>query len=248
VLENTFIHLPDYGATRERKLWRRGVRSWDDFLSSYGDSPYVRNQCTIIAGSQHALRSRDVRFFAQALPRGESWRAFPSFPNAVYLDIETTGLGHGTDHSTVVGLYDGQKTMSFIHGQNMGDLPAALAKYETVVTFNGSMFDLPFLKKEMVGIRLPPLHVDLRFVLASLNIHGGLKRIEQSFGLEREDDLKGLNGYDAVLMWKAYKKRGDKDALDRLVRYNAADIGNLKFLMEWAYKEKRKQTGFDDPA
>jgi hypothetical protein len=75
---------------------------------------------------------------------------------------------------------------------------------------------------------------------------GGLKKIEQQFGFEREDDLKGLNGYDAVLLWREYSKRKDEDALDKLVRYNAADIGNLKKLMEWAYKEKKGRTGFDE--
>ena len=34
--------------------------------------------------------------------------------------------------------------------------------------------------------------------------------------------------------------------LDSLFRYNAADISNLKKLMEWTYTEKRLQTGFDE--
>jgi len=63
--------------------------------------------------------------------------------------------------------------------------------------------------------------------------------------MEREGDLKGLNGYDAVKMWQAYR-RGDDAALDRLVRYNSADIVNLQKLLEWSYKEKRKQVGFDE--
>jgi uncharacterized protein YprB with RNaseH-like and TPR domain len=87
--------------------------------------------------------------------------------------------------------------------------------------------------------------VDLRFVLASLEIKGGLKKIEEKFGLEREDDLKGLNGYDAVLLWRKYKKDNDEAALDKLVRYNAADIENLKFLLNYAYQEKCKKLGFE---
>ena len=54
-----------------------------------------------------------------------------------------------------------------------------------------------------------------------------------------------MNGYDAVKLWKKYKKNNDEDALDKLVRYNAADISNLKKLIEWAYKEKRKISEID---
>ena len=117
-----------------------------------------------------------------------------------------------------------------------------------MVTFNGSLFDLPFIRKAMPKARLPKLHIDLRFLLQSLDVRGGLKRIEERFGFEREDDLKGLTGYDAVKFWQAYIKRNDHDALDRLVRYNSADIANLKKLLEWAYKEKRIRTGFDELA
>jgi uncharacterized protein YprB with RNaseH-like and TPR domain len=49
-----------------------------------------------------------------------------------------------------------------------------------------------------------------------------------------------------VKLWQAYLRRKDRDALDKLVRYNSADIGNLKKLMEWSYREKRMRTGFDE--
>ncbi len=245
MLEHTFIHLPNFGPKRERRMWSCGIATWDDFLERFGNSPYHKACCSIVASSRHALRSRDASYFADALPNNEKWRCFPHFRKVAYLDIETTGLGAKGDHVTVVGLFDGSKTKSYIHGKNLDSFRKEIGKYEMVVTFNGSMFDIPFLYRCMEGVRIPSLHVDLRFLLASLNVRGGLKRIEQRFGMEREDDLKGLTGYDAVLLWRSYR-RGDKDALDRLVRYNAADITNLKELMEWAYREKRERTGLDN--
>ena len=184
-------------------------------------------------------------FRSRALYRNETWRCFPHFGRIAYLDIETTGLSKQGDYVTVIGLFDGKKTKSYVHGKNLGDFRNDIEDYDMAVTFNGSLFDIPFLKSAFSGIRIPELQIDLRFVLSSLGIRGGLKKIEAQFGMEREDDLKGLTGYDAVLLWKEYKKRNDLKALDKLVRYNAADIENLKILMEWAYKEKRKQTGFD---
>jgi len=245
MLEHTFIHLPDIGTVRERQLWEDGVKTWDDFLARYSASPNHRHYCKKVASSKYALRLGDANHFADALPANETWRAFPHFKDIAYLDIETTGLGGGTDYVTVVGVYDGKKVHSYIHGKNLDTFRSDIREYDMVVTFNGSQFDLPFLRRGMQGIRLPKLHVDLRFVLASLNITGGLKKIEERFGMEREDDLKGLNGYDAVKLWQKYKRNGNENALDKLVRYNAADISNLKRLMEWAYKEKRKETGFD---
>lgn len=246
MLENTFIHLPNFGPRRERRLWKSGIKSWDDFLGRFGPSQFHRQCCRIIASSKYALDAGDSDYFASALQPGDAWRAFPHFGKIAYVDIETTGLAPETDHLTVVGLFDGKRVHSYVHGHNLGDFARDIRQYDMLVTFNGSMFDVPFLKRHVPGLKMSRLHVDLRFILASLGVRGGLKRIEQQFGMEREDDLKGMTGYDAVKLWQAYKKGGDAAALDRLVRYNAADICNLRVLMEWAYAEKRKQTGFSD--
>jgi len=245
MLEHTFIHLPDIGPVRERALWEDGVKTWDDFIKKYSASDSHRYYCKMLASSKYALKLSDADHFASVLPSSETWRAFPHFEDVAYVDIETTGLSATSNDLTVVGLYDGEKVHSYIAGKNLDDFRKHIRKFDMVVTFNGSQFDLPFLRKNMMGLWLPKLHVDLRFTLASLDIAGGLKRIEERFGFEREDDLKGLNGYDAVKLWQKYIRRNDTHALDKLVRYNAADISNLKHLMEWAYAEKRKRTGFD---
>ena len=246
MLEHTFIHLPNFGPRREKKLWSSGIQNWDDFLEYFARSPFHRDWCRRIAGSRHALQNNEWDFFSESLPKDETWRCFPHFDEIAYLDIETTGLSSERDYMTVVGIYDGKKTQSYVHGKNMDSLYDDLKKYQAVVTFNGSLFDIPFIRRSAEDVFVPPVQIDLRFVLASLGIKGGLKNIEKQFNLEREDDLQGLTGYDAVKLWRAYRHRKDKDALDKLIRYNAADVSNLEVLMEWAYKEKRKNTGFDE--
>ena len=238
MLEHTFIHLPKYGPIKERKLWENGVTSWDDFLDVFGTSPYHKAHCSTLASSQYALRNHDFDYFARAIPGNETWRAFPHARKIAYLDIETTGTRR-SDYITVIGVYDGKKTKSYIHGKNLHQFRQDIEKFDMVATFNGSMFDLPFIMRES-RVRIPPLHVDLRFLLASLDVTGGLKRIEKKFGFERDDDLDGLTGYDAIILWRKYKKRNDKEALDTLVRYNGADVNNLEKLLKWAYKEKKK--------
>jgi len=246
MLEHTFIHLPSFGHKREKKLWHEGVCTWHDFLDRFGSSRFHKSYCSHLASSAYALKQKDARYFSNSIPSNELWRCFPHFEDVAYVDIETTGLSAEKNDLTVIGLFDGDKTYSYVCEQNLDQFPEDIEKYDAIVTFNGSLFDVPFIKKSFDSIKVPPIHVDLRFVLTSLGIKGGLKKIEQAFGLEREDDLKGLNGYDAVLLWKKYKKRNDKDALDKLVRYNAADVSNLKTLMEWAYNKKREATGFDE--
>lgn len=245
MLEHTFIHLPNFGPRRERRLWSSGIISWDDFMDHFGSSPFHKDYCSRIASSKYALNSNDAYHFSQTMPRDEMWRCFSHFQKVAYVDIETTGLSAEKNHLTVIGLFDGSKTHSYIYGKNLDKFQKHIKKFDTVVTFNGSLFDIPFIQKSM-DVDIPPIHIDLRFVLSSLGIRGGLKKIEKQFGLEREDDLAGLTGYDAVLLWKAYKQKKDKDALDKLVRYNAADVSNLEKLMGWAYKEKRDNTGFDE--
>ncbi|MFH1351560.1 MAG: ribonuclease H-like domain-containing protein [Pseudomonadota bacterium] len=68
----------------------------------------------------------------------------------------------------------------------------------------------------------------------------GLKSIEKQFGLVRRPEIQGMNGYDAVMLWKAYQW-GDQDSLDRLIMYNTADIVNLKPLMEMGYDQMKKR-------
>ncbi|MBW2006325.1 MAG: ribonuclease H-like domain-containing protein [Deltaproteobacteria bacterium] len=58
--------------------------------------------------------------------------------------------------------------------------------------------------------------------------------------------MDGMDGYEAVLLWKAYQW-GDESALERLIQYNTADIVHLKPLMEEGYEEMKTQLlSFDE--
>jgi len=109
-----------------------------------------------IPESVDALRRQDAGFFARLSALGEAWRLFPEFASrAVFLDIETTGLSPVFDSVTMVGLFDGHRYEVFIDGQNLQDLPDRLKGYSVVVTFNGSGFDLRFLRLAFKDLKLP---------------------------------------------------------------------------------------------
>lgn len=246
MLQQTFIHIPGIGRETEREMWLNGIQSWDDadrFERRFGvlGARLQQKLDDYIPRSRQAIRDRDAEFFQRLSEMGEAWRIFPEFSDqCVYLDIETTGLSTVFDSVTVVGLYDGKRYQVFVQGHNLDQLEDALRKYSVVVTFNGAGFDLRFLRSAFPGIYLPPVHIDLRWVSRKLGFSGGLKEIERQFGLERNDSIAAVNGYDATVLW-AKHLRGDRAAFDQLIQYNTADVVHLKALMEICYDRLSQQ-------
>ncbi len=243
MLMNTFLHIPYVGETTERELWKKNVMTWDDFLEK---NIYVRNNRLIkkhLKLSKDKLEKKDHSFFARKLLKRYHWRAFHEFKDKCgYLDIETTGLDKQRDEITVIGLYDGQESKVFVQGKNLKDFKEEIKKYSMIVTFNGYCFDIPFIRNKIEDIEFNQFHVDLRFAMKYLGYSGGLKKIEKSLNIERNSDLNGMSGWDAVKLWYRYKKRKDEKALDTLIRYNIEDIENLKTLMEFSYEKLREKS------
>ena len=241
MLDHTFIHIQGIGLKTEQKLWKRGILTWQDFLNHKGPIRFVSRDLFVRqeleASSEHR---NDIRFFQDRLSSGDMWRMFDAFKEkTVYLDIETSGGFQGVDEITMIGLYDGFNVQTFVNGINLDAFEIAISQYDLVITFNGTTFDLPFIRQWFPGISLPPAHIDLRFLLKKLRYSGGLKKIEKDVGLARDPKIDGMEGYDAILLWKAYQW-GDQEALKRLIQYNTADIVNLKPLMEMGYREMKK--------
>lgn len=247
MLRRTFVHIPSIGYATERKLWNAGVASWDDARSrskppqGFGADRWALVRDTL-DGSEHSLRSLDHRYFAGALHPRDHWRAFPDFCKSVaYLDIETDGLGDWAQ-VTVVGVFDGLRTHTYVAGDNLDQLAEDICSYSLLVTFNGATFDLPFLCRRFGNI-FDHLHIDLRFALMKLGYSGGLKSIERKLGVRRAEDIADISGEQAVWLWREYQ-RGSREALDLLVEYNRADVVNLEFLMQFAYERLWQQQQF----
>jgi uncharacterized protein YprB with RNaseH-like and TPR domain len=249
LLEHTFIHIPGIGAKTEQHLWRSGIHTWENFLQTKKSPLSPARDSFVRQNLEVSLENRNnIRFFLDKLSAADTWRLFDRFKDkAVYLDIETSGLYEGIDEITVIGLYDGVTTKTFVQGINLVEFESEIDRYELIITFNGAQFDLPFIRRQFPNIFLPPAHIDLRFFLKKLGYGGGLKAIEKTFGLHRASAIDGMDGYQAVLLWKAYQW-GDKSALERLIQYNTADIVHLKPLMEQGYHEMRdKILSVNDP-
>ena len=243
MIRETFVHIAGVGYRIEERIWRSGIRTWDDF-SAAPRPPRIGQRLARriedeVERSAEALRSGRHRYFARKLPSREQWRAFDAFRrHVVYLDIETTGFSIGRHAVTVVGVYDGRRKRSFVQGDNLEDLPGALRQAKMLVTFNGSRFDVPFLRKAFPRMGLDLIHMDVLHSLRRLGFVGGLKSIEAEMGISRSDETSGLRGSDAIALWHAYQA-GDDDALDLLLTYNLEDAVNLEPLAEFAYEALR---------
>jgi uncharacterized protein YprB with RNaseH-like and TPR domain len=245
MLKNTFIHLPHIGRVTEQRLWQNDIITWQDLLKETND--YAKRFSHIkhlINLSKQKLKKRDVRFFTDRLVSDQQWRIFPDFHSeTVYIDIETTGLGSIGDHITTISLYDGKNIFYYVYGKNLNQFKNDIKKYSVLVTYNGKTFDVPFIEREF-GIKLHHSHIDLRYVLRSLGIKGGLKSCEHQLGMTR-GDLEGMDGYFAVLLWKDYLD-GNRKALDTLLAYNIEDTINLEKLMIYALEKKLEKILLDN--
>ena len=160
LLRSTFIHLPGIGPGTESALWRQGI---DRLVRSRERGPSRRVSGARwalvereLSASETALRDQDVSWFARRLPESQLWRLYPTFRHrTAFLDIETTSLSPHDGIVTVVTVHGGGQTRTFVADDDLEELPAFLQRYDLLVTFNGKLFDVPFLETRFPGLRSP---------------------------------------------------------------------------------------------
>ena len=235
MLKSTFIHLPHVNKNSELKLWKSGVLTWDIYSKKEIKQLYLSKAFetqSIIEQSKIAFENQDISYFSNKLSHKEYYRLALSYPEQVmFLDIETTGLSLYYDYITIVGWSLGNTYNVQINGQDTDILYAAIKKAKLIVTFNGTLFDLKFLKKNFEGIEIPPIHIDLRFFAKRVGLTGGQKNIEAFLGIKRKNNISDIPGEAAPVLWYQYR-RGDIEALKRLIEYNHADIEGMKAIFD----------------
>lgn len=238
MLQATFQHLPRVAAGRERLLWKSQVLSWANLRKALAElAPAARGLghdelLSCLDESAIAWSSRDASFFARLLPAREHYRLALEYPNeTLFLDTETTGLSHFYHHLTLIGWSFGSRYGCLIRGQDPAPFFDILKQAKVLITFNGSQFDLPFIRREYPTLTLPPAHVDLRFFSRRAGLSGGQKAIEHLLGIERPSSVAEIDGHMAPTLWHRFC-RGETAALELLTTYNWADIEGMKRIFE----------------
>ena len=153
-----------------------------------------------------------------------------------YLDIETTGLSPFSSDLTVIGLYlenkNEHKIIQLVENEiSFEKLLKIIENVEVLYTYNGTKFDLPFIKEKIkINIANYCHHQDLMYECWNRNLYGGQKKVEKIFGITR--NLDEIDGKIAVDLWNNYKLYNDKKSLMTLLEYNKEDISNLRLIKQ----------------
>jgi uncharacterized protein YprB with RNaseH-like and TPR domain/predicted nuclease with RNAse H fold len=242
MIKSTFIFIPGIGKKTEENLWKKGILTWDDLKERGHIIGLGKKKRRVIKEyldrAENAFYKYDASFFAEHLPQKEYWRIYKKFRDkALFLDIETTGLSLYYDKITIIGTSNGHNIKFFVKDTNLEEALNYLKNYEMLVTFNGKLFDIPFIKKEFPEAKIPPIHIDLRYLLRSLGVTGRLKKIEERLDISRPKAMQEINGREAAVLWSRFVKGEDK-ALETLLLYNFCDTTNLQGIMDLCYQRK----------
>ena len=146
---------------------------------------------------------------------------------------------------TVIGALGDGKLALFIKGINLDEFPAYVARFPLLVSYNGSQFDVPFLRAHFPAPGSTRRTSTSASSSASLGYKGGLKAVEGRLGLRRDPSIQGVDGFEAVRLWHRYR-RGDRSALEKMILYNVTDVANLVELADTAVELKLGRLSFPD--
>lgn len=170
-------------------------------------------------------------------------------PDILLLDIETTGLSAARHFIYCIGcsfLTGSDITIQIFFAEDqtqetaiLNALADLLSTHRTVITFNGTTFDLPFLKKRYAvhGIRSP--FTGIRSVdlyretcrLKNLLVLSDYrqKSIETFLGCQREDIYSGK---ELIAQYLLYQKHPQQDLLGNLLLHNLEDVRGMYYLTD----------------
>ena len=254
MLTNSFIFLEGITKQKEQLLWQAGVTSWEQFMLTTSIKRVSDEKKAIMNDSLRKAKKHfkinNHEYFKLNMPADEQWRVYEMIKDdCCYLDIETTGLDRNRNRITTICIYDGvhdEAVATFVRDQNLTseNLQNELDKFKAIVTFNGNMFDIPFMKAQLDVNFSKFVMMDLRWLCKKIGLTGGLKNIEKELRITRADEVDGMNGLQAVRLWKKWELTGNKEALDLLIQYNQEDVVNLKTILNYVYPKLKEHTLF----
>ena len=242
MIKSSFILLDGVSYRKEKQLWKSGITDWNKFLESSPKGISRKRKAVHNLKLRHAkkeLYSDNSSYFCKTLPKKEHWRLYEYYRDeCIYLDIETSNVSGG--YITCITLYDGNNTMTFVRNFNLDfrRIKSVLKQYKMIITFNGNVFDLPFLRKYCNNL-IPDVPCwDLRHSCQKLGLKGGLKEVEKQLGITRPNKIiQSLHCGDPIKLWRTYLATGDRYYVELLAEYNQEDTMNLRTIADLIYKK-----------
>jgi uncharacterized protein YprB with RNaseH-like and TPR domain len=234
MLREALAHLPGVGPETLKLFAKAGIRNWTDLVQHPHAVPVKPRVYESILNEifrcDRAVSDGDIAYLVKTFEPQDHWRILGHwFDRAAFFDIETEGVEAGSP-ITVIACYHKGELATYVQGESLDLFLEQLDEIELLVSFNGSSFDVPRVTRHFNIPSIPCPHVDLRWLCYHGGHEGGLKLIERALGIERPEDLRGVDGKDAELLWKLWWVRSDDAARRKLLRYCAADTVALRHL------------------
>ncbi len=231
MLTASFSCFKGLSRSAEQKIWELGCLSWDHF-NYLPDKTFSKKKTASvlleIEQAQMALKAGMPDYFLNRLLNPDKIRVLSEFQQqTAVIDIETTGLSSRDEITSIAVLKNGGIYL-FVKGINLYEFFEIIQDVKLLITFNGTRFDLPFIRR-FFSIDLGIPHLDLLPVLKPLGYYGGQKKCEKIANLRRIYS-KGTTGKDAVILWDYWQKKHDITSLKQLILYNAEDVFMLEKL------------------
>lgn len=226
MITQALLHCPGIGPARLARLRQAGVTSWADVLRQ---PDVIDRRCreAVVEECRRSLaafESNDLAYLVERFAPKDKWRILAHYYESVtYFDIETAGLEYDAP-ITVIACWHRGKLHTFVENENLDDFLELLDDVTLLTSFNGASFDVPRVLDAFHLPQLPCPHLDLRWILYHHGVKGDLKSIAVRNRISPPQDIVGMDGEEAVLMWNIWQTTGVAAALDRLVRYCAADV------------------------
>ena len=161
--------------------------------------------------------------------------------DTLLVDIETTGLSPDKNHIYCIGcsyLTNEQVAVHLFFAENREEEPLILQKFadlcqsfQKLITFNGTTFDLPFLRHRLEQFQIATpfetlphtdLYQEIRHLKKLLPLTSyRQKSIELFLGIYREDQYTGK---ELIKIYKSYCKEPEEEALQLLLLHNEEDV------------------------
>ena len=189
--------------------------------------------------------------------------AFGAPQGPVFLDTETTGLGHGAStYPFLIGLtywggtaWHGEQLFlrSPVYEREMLQyLLERLEDTQVLITFNGKSYDIPLLNTRMRLHRLPFIeptaHVDLYHLLRGVLKHqmSRCRLIDFEALVLQFFRVGDIEGADIPAAYFSFLHGHDEGAIGQVVEHNEHDVRSMVRLLTWYLRVVVSSSGYGD--
>ena len=186
--------------------------------------------------------------------------------DALFLDLETTGFSAARNHLYLIGtayVHNGMLMTEQFFAQTPQEEPQLIAaldhlleSFQTIITFHGTHFDLPFLKKRSKNLQISTSvyhnknYVDLCAHARSYKHIFGLencrqKTLEAFLGFSRIDSYSGGG---LIPVYESYVRQPQEELLALLLQHNLDDLTGMAQLLALSAYDRFFQGGFTPDA